>query len=177
MLTKHVCSSMKEDLPEEILQGVYPLDIAHLGVAHQIIDDDRGMAGVIHHHPAEIHMMEPGIIPLEDTHHQDADPRIEGEIHRLDEDIHLKEGGETPQIGGDILQTEELAPQIEETLQTEEGIHQIGERLHQIEEADLQLGEIILLDGLLPLGNHPHLKKLIPQIRRAGTHRKGLRLI
>lgn len=116
-----VCSLMIEDLPEGNLQGVYPLDTARLGVVHE---DVQEMVDVIHHHHAEIHMIE--IIRPKD-------------IRQIEGGIHLQ--------GGGFLQIEEQIRLKEDgTHQIEEGSHRIRE-IHQSEGVGHQLEKITLHEG------------------------------
>lgn len=159
-----MCSLVIEDHPEGNLQGVYPLDTAHLEMVHQITEDIQEMVvDVIHHLRAGILMTE--IIRL------DVVPRIEEEIHHHQEtDIHPIDEGQTRLI-------EEGIPQIEETIHqlVKEGNNHLkgkdtlqrDEMIHQIAEAGPLLEEIIHQEEN-PLKGNPH-----PFLGRV-THRFGV---
>lgn len=147
---------MIEDLLEGILQGVFPLDTAHLGVVLQETGEIRGMEGAILRHlvetltieTEEIQKIVGEIILLEDIH-----PNVD---LLTDEGNLLLEGG-TLQIEGDIHQIDEGIRHPEDILQIEREILHPGDTL-------LIEGGIHLLEGILQKKEDIHLTEGILQI-------------
>lgn len=156
---------MIEDLLEGILQGVFPLDTAHLGVVHQEIEEIREMVDAIHRHHVEILMIEIQRIVGESILLNDCYPNVD---HQTDEGATRLLEGEIPQIDVEIHHRESIR-QIEreilhpgDTRLLEEGIRllestlQIDEAIHQKEEI-VRRQKVILLKG----DHHLHLEKVI----------------